>query len=109
MLPALLDMSHAVPKPEYANQIEFIGNPIEIRLRFHRIHPGAPDQAVGEIIMHPMVVKGLARMMTNKVKDWEKEHGEIFMPDDVKLLESFFGGKLARPGKDEKTEDDAPD
>lgn len=103
---SMLGVGDASPKPEYSNQIEFIGNPVEIRLRFNRIHPGGGDQIAAEIIMHPMVAKGMARMMMQRIQEWEKDNGEIFMPDDVKLIEDFFRATLHRPGGEEPKDED---
>jgi len=98
----MLAFTDPTPKPEYANQIEFVGNPVEIRLRFTRIHPHAMPETVAEIILHPLVAKGLHRMLTAKIPEWEKVYGEIFMPDDVGLLESLFGAPMKRPGEEDE-------
>ena len=84
----------------------FVGNLVEIRLRFRRIHPIGNDQEVAEIIMHPMVAKGLVRMMEKSIKEWEKDHGEIHMPDDVGLLEQLFRAKF-RPGEENESDQDS--
>ena len=94
--------------PAYANQVEFLGNPAEIRLRFYLSHPGHRSSISAEIILPPMVAKGVALMLQAKIEEWESEYGIITLPDDVRLLESLFGAQIG-PKKNPGDEDDKQD
>ena len=81
-------------KPVYSNKVGMWGSPQEIRLMFYLGSPGVPDMVVAEIIMSPMLAKGLSRYLPEKIKAWEDSYGVISMPEDKDLLESLFQVKL---------------
>lgn len=81
-------------KPVYANGMEFLGNPVEIRLAFFLGSMNGGKIRAAEVILAPIVAKALSRMMVEHIKEWEKDNGFINMPEDVKLLEGLFNVKL---------------
>lgn len=81
-------------KPVYSNKVGMWGSPQEIRLMFYLGSPGAPDLMQAEVIMSPMLAKGLSRYLPEKIKAWEDSYGVISMPEDKDLLESLFQVKL---------------
>ena len=88
-------------KPLYSNKVGMMGNPQEIRLLFYLGSIGAPDILQAEIILSPMMVKGILRYLPNKLAEWEQEFGTINMPEDVELLEKLFQVKLTDDPEDE--------
>ena len=66
---------------------------------------GAQDILQAEIILAPMMVKGILRYLPEKLAEWEKENGPIYMPEDVELLENLFQVKLA---DDEEEDEEEP-
>jgi hypothetical protein len=85
------------PKAIYSNSLDFLGNPLEIRIAFSLSSPTGTRHKVAEIILAPIVAKALARILPERIKDWEQTNGFINMPEDKDLLESLFQVKL-RPG-----------
>ena len=92
MMIDLLGMNE--PRATYANSLDFLGNPLEIRIAFFLGSPAGSRYKVAEVILAPIVAKALARILPERVKDWEKENGFINMPEDKDLLESLFQVKL---------------
>lgn len=82
------------PKPLYSNKVGMWGSPQEIRLLFFIGSPGTPDTVQAEIIISPMLAKGISRYLPEKVKEWENMYGLISMPEDKALLEALFQTKL---------------
>lgn len=85
------------PRAAYSNSMDFVGNPVEIRLGFFLGSPSGRFK-VAEVIMAPMVAKALSRMLPDRIKAWEKDNGFITLPEDIDLLESLFQVKLRPVG-----------
>ena len=90
--------------PLYANKVGMIGNPQEIRLLFYLGSMGSQDILQAEIILAPMMVKGILRYLPEKLAEWEKDNGPIYMPEDVELLESLFQVKLSDDDEEDEEE-----
>ncbi len=87
--------SESTIKPKYANSIEILANPIEFRLIFGVLSMGdiLADNNT-EMIITPTIAKAIAVQLTQAIENWEKDHGVIYMPDDVSGLEALFGTKV---------------
>lgn len=82
------------PPAQYANKAGIYGNPQEMRIVFFLTGPSAHDVVVSEIIMSPMMMKGLSRYLPTRIKEWEDDFGVISMPEDKDLLNDLFGVNL---------------
>ena len=95
------------PRAVYANSLDFLGNPLEIRIAFSLGSPTGARIKVAEVILAPIVAKALARILPERIKDWEKTNGFINMPEDKDLLDSLYQVKL-RP-EPSPTDEGTPD
>lgn len=71
-------LDEKVGSGEYANIVNIIFNDIEFIFDFARILPGTPVAKINSrVIMNPKNVKILAKALEARVKDYEKQFGEI--------------------------------
>ena len=71
-------LNEKVGSGEYANIVNIIFNDIEFIFDFARILPGTPAAQINSrVIMNPKNVKILAKALEQRVKDYEKQFGEI--------------------------------
>jgi hypothetical protein len=78
----------------YANFAMITHSPSEVIIDFARVLPNAPKSKVhARIVTTPMHAKLLLRALTENLKKYEAQFGEIKLPsggDD--LAQQFFGG-----------------
>lgn len=81
------------PEPVYANDAQVTHNLIEFRLRF-RFVGEMRAKAQAEVVMHPIIMKGLIELLQKEIATFEKDHGVIYLPTDVSGLEGLFKGPV---------------
>ncbi len=83
----------------YANFAVITHSPSEIIIDFARVLPNAPKSKVhARIVTTPMHAKLLLQALSDNLKKYEAQFGEINVPSGGdKLAQQFFGG--ARPSQ----------
>jgi hypothetical protein len=78
----------------YANFAMITHSPSEIIIDFARVLPNAPQSKVhARIVTTPMHAKLLLRALTENLKKYEAQFGEIKLPSGGdELAQQFFGG-----------------
>lgn len=71
-------MDDAVADGVYANIASIMSGPAEFFLDFGRVVPGKPEFRVfSRVIMTPVHAKQLAHALSEHVRQFERQHGEI--------------------------------
>jgi hypothetical protein len=91
----------ATLEPAYANLALIAHSPAEIVIDFARMLPGMPKARVAaRIILTPLCAKALLRALGDNLAKFEKQYGEIHVPEGPSLAEQLFG----KPTGDQSTE-----
>ena len=86
-------------KAVYANAAFIANTPAEMVLDFVQVLPRMPKgQVMARVIMSPMHAKMLQRALAQNVANYEKQFGEIRIPQQPSLADEFF----RFPDKDDK-------
>jgi hypothetical protein len=82
----------AALEPVYANLALIAHSPAEIVIDFARMLPGMPKARVAaRIVLTPLCAKALLRALGENVAKFEKQYGEIHLPEGPSLAEQLFG------------------
>jgi len=88
-------------EPVYSNLALIAHSPAEIVIDFARMLPGMPKARVASrIVLTPLCAKALLRALGENITKFEKQFGEIHMPEGPSLAEQLFG----KPTGDTPTE-----
>ena len=75
----------------YANLAFITHTPAEVMLDFAQILPRtAKGKVVSRIVMSPMHAKALLNALGQNIANYEKQFGEIKMPQQTNLADQFF-------------------
>lgn len=89
---------------EYANLAFITHTPAEIVLDFAQYLPRMPKgQVVSRIIMSPMHAKLLQLALAQNIQNYERQFGEIRLPQRPNLADELF---RYRPSQDDDDDDD---
>lgn len=88
-------------EPAYSNLALIAHSPAEIVIDFARMLPGMPKARVtARVILSPLCAKALLRALGENIAKFEKQFGEIHVPESPSLAEQLFG----KPTGDTPTE-----
>jgi hypothetical protein len=89
----------AALEPVYANLALIAHSPAEIVVDFARMLPGMPKARVAaRVVLTPLVAKALLRALGENITKFEKQYGEIHLPEGPSLAEQLFGKPTGDPG-----------
>ncbi|MGB7537096.1 MAG: DUF3467 domain-containing protein [Anaerolineales bacterium] len=95
----------AALEPVYSNLALIAHSPAEIVIDFARMLPGMPKaRVVSRVILTPLCTKALLRALGENIAKFEKQFGEIHVPEGPSLAEQLFG----KPTGDTDTPTDTP-
>jgi len=79
-------------EPVYSNLALIAHSPAEIVIDFARMLPGMPKARVSaRVVLSPLCAKALLRALGDNIAKFEKQFGEIHMPEGPSLAEQLFG------------------
>ncbi len=82
----------ATLEPVYSNLALIAHSPAEIVVDFARMLPGMPKaRVVSRVILTPLCAKALLRALGENIAKFEKQFGEIHVPEGPSLAEQLFG------------------
>jgi hypothetical protein len=85
-------------EPVYSNLALIAHSPAEIVIDFARILPGMPKARVAaRVVLTPLCAKALLRALADNVAKFEKQFGEIHVPEGPSLAEQLFGKPTGDP------------
>ena len=86
-------------EPVYSNLALIAHSPAEIVIDFARILPGMPKARVAaRVLLTPLCAKALYRALGDSIAKFEKQFGEIHVPEGPSLAEQLFGKPTGDPG-----------
>ncbi len=86
-------------EPVYSNLALIAHSPAEIVIDFARILPGMPKARVAaRVLLTPLCAKALLRALGDNIAKFEKQFGEIHLPEGPSLAEQLFGKPTGDPG-----------
>jgi hypothetical protein len=92
-------------EPVYSNLALIAHSPAEIVIDFARILPGMPKARVASrVVLTPLCAKALLRALGENVAKFEKQFGEIHLPEGPSLAEQLFGKPTVDPAPDSPKE-----
>jgi hypothetical protein len=92
-------------EPVYSNLALIAHSPAEIVIDFARILPAMPKARIcARVILTPLCAKALLRALGENLANFEKQHGEIRMPEGLSLAEQLFGKPTGDPSPDSPKE-----
>lgn len=92
----------------YANVAFISHTPAEIVLDFAQVLPRMPRGSVqARVIMSPMHAKMLQQALAQNIANYERQFGEIRLPQQMNLADQFF--KFPQQDSDEDGKDDKND
>jgi hypothetical protein len=85
-------------EPVYSNLALIAHSPTEIVIDFARILPGMPKaRVVSRVVLTPLWAKALLRALGDNITKFEKQFGEIHVPEGPSLAEQLFGKPTGDP------------
>ena len=88
-------------EPAYSNLALIAHSPAEIVIDFARMLPGMPKARVAaRVVLTPLCAKALLRALGENIAKFEKQFGEIHVPEGPSLAEQLFG----KPTGDESSD-----
>jgi hypothetical protein len=79
-------------EPVYSNLALIAHSPAEIVIDFARMLPGMPKARVAaRVVLTPLCAKALLRALGENIAKFEKQFGEIHLPEGPSLAEQLFG------------------
>lgn len=91
-----LDLPAELAVGIYSNLVVISHSPSEFVLDFARIMPGVETpKVVSRVIMTPDHTKRFLRALSENVTRYEKQHGEIHLPESDSALEMPFSTGMA--------------
>src|SRR4030065_485243 len=92
-------------EPVYSNLALIAHSPAEIVIDFARMLPGMPKARVtARVVLSPLCAKALLRALGDNIAKFEKQFGEIHVPDGPSLAEQLFGKPTGDPATDSPKE-----
>jgi hypothetical protein len=92
-------------EPVYSNLALIAHSPAEIVIDFARILPGMPKARVASrVILTPLCAKALLRALGDNIAKFEKQFGEIHVPEGPSLAEQLFGKPTGDPAPESPKE-----
>jgi hypothetical protein len=88
-------------EPVYSNLALIAHSPAEIIIDFARMLPGMPKARVAaRVVLTPLCAKALLRALGDNLAKFEKQFGEIHLPEGPSLAEQLFGKPAVDPPPD---------
>jgi hypothetical protein len=88
-------------EPVYSNLALIAHSPAEIVIDFARMLPGMPKARIGaRVVLSPLCAKALLRALGDNIAKFEKQFGEIHVPEGPSLAEQLFGKPTGDPSPD---------
>jgi hypothetical protein len=88
-------------EPVYSNLALIAHSPAEIVIDFARMLPGMPKARVAaRVVLTPLCAKALLRALGENIAKFEKQFGEIHLPEGPSLAEQLFGKPTVDPAPD---------
>jgi hypothetical protein len=85
-------------EPVYSNLALIAHSPAEIVIDFARMLPGmSKARVVSRVILTPLCAKSLLRALSENIAKFEKQFGEIHVPEGPSLAEQLFGKPTGDP------------
>jgi len=79
-------------EPIYSNLALIAHSQAEIVIDFARMLPGMPKARVAaRVVLTPLCAKALMRALSENIVKFEKQFGEIHLPEGPSLAEQLFG------------------
>jgi hypothetical protein len=92
-------------EPVYSNLALIAHSPAEIVIDFARMLPGMPKARVAaRVLLTPLCAKALWRALGENIAKYEKQFGEIHVPEGPSLAEQLFGKPTVDPAPDSPKE-----
>ncbi|MBN1437925.1 MAG: DUF3467 domain-containing protein [Anaerolineales bacterium] len=95
----------AALEPIYSNLALIGHSPAEIVIDFARMLPGMPKARVAaRVVLTPLCAKALMRALADNIAKFEKQYGEIHLPEGPSLAEQLFGKPTGDPAPESPKE-----